>query len=82
MLVLDEAAANLDAEAEMELDAAIAAAASRRTVIIVAHRPSTIMRADQVVVLRGGRVVEIGDPHVLVNAGGSLSQLLAFQDPH
>ena len=60
ILVMDEAVANLDAETEAALQAAMAAVARDRTTLLIAHRPSTIRTADRVVVLEEGRVVEAG----------------------
>jgi ABC-type multidrug transport system fused ATPase/permease subunit len=62
ILLLDEPTSNLDARNEAALRHAIAAAADTRTLIIVAHRLSTVVDADQIVVLDAGRVVAVG-PH-------------------
>jgi ATP-binding cassette subfamily B protein/ATP-binding cassette subfamily C protein len=62
ILLLDEPTSNLDARNEAALRHAIAAAAVSRTLIIVAHRLSTVVDSDQIVVLEGGRVVAVG-PH-------------------
>jgi ATP-binding cassette subfamily B protein/ATP-binding cassette subfamily C protein len=62
ILLLDEPTSNLDARNEVALRHAIAAAAVSRTLIIVAHRLSTVVDSDQIVVLEGGRVVAVG-PH-------------------
>ena len=60
MLLLDEPTSNLDARNEAALRRAIDAVAVRRTLLIVAHRLSTVVDADQIVVLDGGRVVAVG----------------------
>lgn len=57
ILVMDEAVSNLDAESEIAMRRAIARARRGRTLLIVAHRPSTIRSADRVVTLAGGRIV-------------------------
>ncbi|WP_091652782.1 ABC transporter ATP-binding protein [Micromonospora pallida] len=62
VLLLDEPTSNLDARSEAALRRAIDAVAVRRTLLIVAHRLSTVVDADQIVVLEGGRVVAVG-PH-------------------
>jgi ABC-type multidrug transport system fused ATPase/permease subunit len=62
ILLLDEPTSNLDARNEAALRQAISAAATERTLIIVAHRLSTVVDSDQIVVLDQGRVVAIG-PH-------------------
>ena len=77
ILVMDEAVANLDAESEAALQAAMAAVARDRTTLLIAHRPSTIRTADRVVVLDQGRVVEAGPFDDLMAAGGPLATLLA-----
>ena len=77
ILVMDEAVANLDAESEAVLHGAIAEVARDRTTLLIAHRPSTIRTADQVVVLDHGRVVETGTYAALMAAGGPLATLLA-----
>ncbi|RZU75187.1 ABC transporter transmembrane protein [Micromonospora kangleipakensis] len=60
VLLLDEPTSNLDARNEAALRRAIDAVAVRRTLLIVAHRLSTVVDADQIVVLDGGRVVAVG----------------------
>jgi len=71
VLVLDEATAALDLETEREVTRAIEALQGTRTVIVVAHRLSTVRRCDRIVVLREGRVVAVG----------AYTELLAT-DPH
>ncbi|HZV36635.1 MAG TPA: ABC transporter ATP-binding protein, partial [Verrucomicrobiae bacterium] len=60
ILVLDEATGNLDSNAEGEVQAAIERLARERTVICVAHRLSTLMKMDEIIVLADGRIVEQG----------------------
>ncbi|KQC36577.1 ABC transporter ATP-binding protein [Frankia sp. ACN1ag] len=60
IVLLDEATASLDTENETAVHAALAELAADRTVLIIAHRLDTIVRADQIAVLDGGRVVECG----------------------
>ena len=60
VLVLDEATSNLDPGTEAEVEVALERLMSDRTVIIVAHRLSTVRRADRIVVCDDGRLVEIG----------------------
>ncbi|MEW9264730.1 ABC transporter ATP-binding protein [Kineococcus endophyticus] len=77
VLLLDEATAALDPAAEAAIAAASDAAASRRTTIVVAHRLSTAARADRIVVLDRGRVVEQGAHDELLAAGGVYAALWA-----
>jgi ABC-type multidrug transport system fused ATPase/permease subunit len=75
VLILDEATSALDAESEALVQEAIERLMARRTVIAIAHRPSTIAGANRVVVLDRGRVVEEGSPAALRAAGGLYSRL-------
>lgn len=70
ILILDEATSALDSETESEVQAALAEAAKGRTTIAVAHRLSTIARADQILVLEDGRLTEQGDHAALLAKGG------------
>jgi len=70
ILILDEATSALDSETEREVQAALAEAARGRTTIAVAHRLSTIARADQILVLEEGQVTEQGDHTALLALGG------------
>ena len=77
ILVLDEAVSNLDAESERAFEDAMARVGGQRTTLVIAHRPSTIRRADLAVVLADGHVVEVGPPHELETGNGELARLLA-----
>jgi ABC-type multidrug transport system fused ATPase/permease subunit len=77
VLVLDEATASIDSEAESRLQQALAAALRGRTALVVAHRLSTVRAADRILVLEGGRVVEAGDHRELVACGGRYAAMLA-----
>jgi ATP-binding cassette subfamily C protein CydCD len=77
VLILDEAASNLDAENEQAVQAAIDELRRNRTVLVIAHRPSTIRSADRIVVLEGGRVAESGRHDALIRRHGAYAQLLA-----
>ena len=75
ILILDEATSALDSETESEVQAALAEAARGRTTIAVAHRLSTIAKADQIIVLEDGHVTEQGDHAALLAAEGRYAAL-------
>lgn len=78
LLVMDEATSSVDTATERRLQTAIATALAGRTAVVVAHRLSTIRRADQIVVIDGGRVVERGTHDELVALGGRYAELEAL----
>jgi len=75
ILVLDEATSAIDAETENAIKDAIMRAATGRTVMIIAHRPSTIMAADRIIVLGEGKVVETGSYQELLESDGAFTRL-------
>ena len=75
ILVLDEATANVDVHAEMAIEEGLRKLLAGRTAIVIAHRLSTVMRADRIAVLHGGQVVEIGSHDELIEAGGAYARL-------
>ena len=79
LLLLDEATSALDAESEQAVQRAIESAAQHRTTLIVAHRLSTVRRADRVIVLDDGSVVESGPPSQLLDQGGIYARLAQLQ---
>jgi ATP-binding cassette subfamily B protein len=79
LLLLDEATSALDAESERMVQAALESAMSGRTTIVIAHRLATVLRADRIVVLDQGRIVDIGRHEELVARGGLYSRLAAMQ---
>ena len=80
IVILDEATAHLDSENEELVQKALSQALSGRTSIIIAHRLSTVMNADQILVLENGLIRERGRHEELVQAGGLYSELFARQD--
>ncbi len=79
LLLLDEATSALDALTEAQLRAAIERLRPGRTTVVVAHRLSTIMQADLLLVLDHGQLVETGTPAELIALGGVFSQLYRAQ---
>jgi subfamily B ATP-binding cassette protein MsbA len=79
ILILDEATSALDSESERHVQAALDTLIANRTTLVVAHRLSTIERADRIVVLEGGRIVEIGSHAELLAKQGRYAQLHALQ---
>lgn len=79
VLLLDEATNALDLESERLVQDAIEAVTHRKTVLVIAHRISTVESADQIIVLKDGHVVEAGPPAALAAAGGTYARLLALQ---
>ncbi|WP_043495701.1 ABC transporter ATP-binding protein, partial [Streptomyces viridosporus] len=76
VLVLDETTAHLDTAGDAELSAALAAASRGRTTVVIAHRPTTVQRADRIAVLENGRIAETGTWDELSRADGAFSRVL------
>ena len=72
VLILDEPTASLDAEAEHEMFERFKSLAHGRTAILISHRFSTVRMADRIVVLRGGRIEELGTPRRAARARRAL----------
>jgi subfamily B ATP-binding cassette protein MsbA len=70
ILILDEATANLDPDSEHLIQAAMKRLVLGRTTFIIAHRLSTVLHAERILVLSAGRVVESGTHHELLAHGG------------
>ncbi len=80
IVILDEATAHLDSENEELVQKALSQALHGRTSIVIAHRLSTVMNADQIIVLENGSIAERGRHEELVRTGGLYSELFARQD--
>tara|TARA_R110002020_G_scaffold400596_10_gene610919 strand:- start:21041 stop:22843 length:1803 start_codon:yes stop_codon:yes gene_type:complete len=79
VLLLDEATSALDAESERAVQAAVEDLSADRTTLIVAHRLSTVKKADRIVVLEHGRIVDTGTHDALVAKGGLYARLARLQ---
>jgi ATP-binding cassette subfamily B protein len=79
ILIFDEATSALDSETEQGIQAELDRIAKGRTTLVIAHRLSTVMDADQILVLDGGRVVERGTHRELLESDGAYAQMWALQ---
>ncbi len=79
ILVLDEATSALDSETEHEIQKDLARLMKGRTSVIIAHRLSTIMNADIIVVIKQGKIIQMGTHKDLITQGGEYSKLWDFQ---
>jgi ATP-binding cassette, subfamily B, bacterial MsbA len=79
ILVLDEATSALDTESEAAVQAALGNLMQGRTVLVIAHRLSTVRRADKIVVLEAGQITEEGSHEQLLTLGGTYARLYALQ---
>ena len=82
LLLLDEATSALDAEAEEAVQRGLEQAMAGRTVLVIAHRLATVQRADRIVVLENGRIVEQGSHNQLLASGGRYRDLCRRQFIH
>jgi ATP-binding cassette subfamily B protein len=82
LLILDEATSNLDLQSEAQIEAALDRLLEGRTAILIAHRLTTAMKADRVVVIDDGRIVEIGSHVDLVADGGRYAAMFEHWQSH
>ncbi|KIH61373.1 hypothetical protein ANCDUO_08359 [Ancylostoma duodenale] len=74
VLILDEATSALDAESEAQVQEAISRCAGKRTVVIVAHRLSTVLAADEIAVIQKGSVIQVGSEFWIIGTHESLME--------
>jgi len=79
ILVLDEATSSVDSQTESEIQLAIEKLAGTRTILVIAHRLSTVMRADKILVMKEGAIVERGTHEELIRAGGMYADMYRLQ---
>jgi ATP-binding cassette subfamily B protein len=82
VLVLDEATSNLDLLSETKIEAALDVLLAQRTAVLIAHRLTTAMKADRIVVIDDGRVLESGSHDELIAQGGLYSEMYATWTSH
>jgi subfamily B ATP-binding cassette protein MsbA len=79
ILILDEATSSVDTETEMQIQTAIQRLVKDRTTFVIAHRLSTVHSADLIVVLDGGKIVEMGNHYELIAHNGVYKRLYEIQ---
>ena len=75
ILLLDEATSNLDTESEKLVQDALESLMKDRTTLVIAHRLSTVIKSDQIIVLDNGKVSEVGNHQSLINQNGTYKRL-------
>lgn len=79
-VILDEATASVDTITERLIQEALENLMAARTVLVIAHRLSTVRKADQIVVMDGGSIVELGSHHQLLEQNGQYARLWSYQN--
>jgi ATP-binding cassette subfamily B protein len=79
LMIFDEATSALDTRTEVAIQRELDAARAQRTTLVIAHRLSTVVGADQIVVMDHGRIVEAGSHAVLLAQGGAYARMWSLQ---
>lgn len=79
IVLLDEATASLDVENETKVQGALSTLLQNKTVLVIAHRMRTVQAADQIIVLKDGRVAEAGKPEDLMRQNGEFARMVRLQ---
>ena len=79
ILILDEATSALDTHTEYQIQQALHALMDTRTTIVIAHRLSTLVEMDRILVFRDGRIIEDGAPGVLASGNGAFAEMWRLQ---
>ena len=80
ILIIDEATSEIDTRTEVEIGAALRNASANRTTLVIAHRLSTVVDADEIIVLVDGQVAERGTHAGLLAAGGTYAGMWRLQE--
>ncbi len=78
-MLFDEATSALDTHTERKIQASLAEVSANRTTLMIAHRLSTVVDADEILVLEHGRIVERGTHADMVSAGGPYARLISAE---
>ena len=80
ILIFDEATSSLDSESESSVQKAIEEVMKNRTSIIIAHRLSTIKNVDKIIVIEGGKIIEVGRHEDLIKSNNVYSKFIKMQN--
>ncbi len=80
IVVLDEATASIDAENESKIQRALSELIKNKTVLVIAHRMRTVRNVDKIVVLKAGKIAEMGEPDELIKAAGLFAKMVKTEN--